>query len=89
MVLSTTAAGTISHSARGLSSLATSSASEVAPVAPSLASAATASADLSNTVQAWPPFNRRRTMFAPMRPRPIIPSCMSLSSSLAGRFTRP
>src|SRR5579884_4152232 len=28
----------------------------------------------------WPPVKRRRTIFAPIRPRPIIPSCTSKSS---------
>jgi hypothetical protein len=42
MVLSTTAAGTISQTARGLASLATKSETEVLPTAPSPASSATA-----------------------------------------------
>src|SRR4051794_5662349 len=28
----------------------------------------------------WPAFSRRRTMLAPIRPRPIIPSCTSKPS---------
>ncbi len=28
------------------------------------------------TTQSWPPRNRRVTMLAPMRPRPIMPICI-------------
>src|SRR5262249_42453648 len=31
----------------------------------------------SYTTHSWPAFMRRRTMLAPMRPSPIIPSCMA------------
>jgi hypothetical protein len=44
---STTAAGTMSQTARGLVSFLTKSSSEAAPVAPSLASPLTASAETS------------------------------------------
>jgi hypothetical protein len=70
---STNAAGTMMQMARGASIFLTSSASDAAPVAPSLTSAATASAERSKTTPLWPFFIRRRTMFAPMRPSPIIP----------------
>src|SRR5215471_17251144 len=73
---STTAAGTMSHTARGLLSFFTKSASDDAPVACSCTSCFTASGDRSKTTQSWPPLSSRRTMFAPIRPRPIIPSCM-------------
>src|SRR5437899_5891484 len=76
IVLSTTAAGTISQTARGFSSFLTRSASEEDPVARSLAISLTASGDMSKTTQSWPPLSRRRTMLAPIRPRPIIPSCI-------------
>src|SRR3990172_8821547 len=79
MVWSTTAAGTISHTARGFSSFATRSASEAAPTAFSRASSCTACGARSKTTQWWPPARSRRTMFAPIRPRPIIPSCMLCS----------
>ena len=49
MVLSTTAAGTISQSARGLSSFFTKSAGEAAPIAFSLVSSFTAFGDMSKT----------------------------------------
>src|SRR5262249_1099069 len=42
----------------------------------SLTSSATGFEDLLNTTHSWPPFRSRRTMFEPIRPRPIIPSCM-------------
>src|SRR5215831_12163831 len=77
MVLSTTAAGTISQTARGRASFFTKSGSYAAPVAFSCASASTAFGKASNTTQSWPPLMSRRTMFAPMRPRPIIPSCIA------------
>ncbi len=80
-VPSTAAAGTMSHAARGGFSFATKSSSEVAPTAPSFASAAIASALRSYTTHVWPFFIRRRTMLAPMRPRPIIPSCIAVSFS--------
>ena len=49
MLLSTTAAGTISHTARGFSSFCTKSCSEEAPTAFSLTRSATALGDLSKT----------------------------------------
>ena len=64
MALSTTPTGTISQTARGLLSFLTKSASDAAPTAFSFTSSATAFADLSNTTHWWPPFSRRRTMFA-------------------------
>src|SRR5215469_15536813 len=79
MVLSTTAAGTMSHTARGLSSFFTKSASEVDPIALSCTSSCTVLGDMSKTTHWCPPLMRRRTMFAPIRPRPIIPSCMAVS----------
>src|SRR5258708_37981279 len=73
---STTAAGTISQMARGFCSFCTKSSIELAPVAPSPESCLTLSALRSYTTQVWPFFCRRRTMLAPIRPRPIIPSCI-------------
>src|SRR5450759_2924307 len=77
MVPSTAAAGTISHAARGGVSFATNSSSDDAPTAPSVTSCFTASALRSYTTHVCPFFIRRRTMFAPIRPSPIIPSCMT------------
>ena len=81
MVLSTTAAGTISQIARGWSSFVTRSCSEDAPAARSLTSSSTAFADMSKTTHWWPALSSRRTMFAPIRPSPIIPSCMASVSA--------
>src|SRR5215470_16559609 len=79
MVLSTTAAGTMSHTARGLSSFFTKSVSEVDPIAFSCTSSCTVLGDMSKTTHWCPPLMRRRTMLAPIRPSPIIPSCMAVS----------
>src|SRR5262249_14101492 len=49
---------------------------EAVPTALSLTSASTAAVDRSNTTHEWPPFMSRRTILAPMRPSPIIPSCI-------------
>src|SRR5882672_3935341 len=75
MVVSTTAAGTISQIARGVSSFLTRSAIDEAPRALSLATSSTAFGDTSKTTHRWPPARSRRAMLAPMRPSPIIPSC--------------
>src|SRR5215470_1027910 len=76
MDVSTTAAGTISHTTLGVSSFFTKSASEEAPTALSRASSCTAFGDLSKTTHWWPPLRSRRTISPPMRPSPIIPSCI-------------
>src|SRR5882672_974634 len=88
MVVSTAAAGTISHTVRGGSSFFTKSASEEAPTAFSWVSSCTAFRDLSKTTPWWPPLTSRRTMLAPMRPSPIIPSCItaSFTASRVGRL---
>src|ERR1700689_407320 len=70
---STAAAGTIIHTTRGAGSFATRSVTEVAAVAPSAASALIAGALKSNATHSCPARIRRRAMFEPMRPRPIIP----------------
>ena len=49
-----------------------------APPAPAPSSFFTFSAFKSKTVHLCPPLCNRRTMFAPIRPRPTSPSCMSL-----------
>ena len=79
IVWSTTAAGTISQTARGFVELRHEVGERRRAGAPSPAPApATACGDMSKTTHSWPPLIRRRTMFAPIRPRPIIPSCMSV-----------
>jgi hypothetical protein len=77
MVFSTTAAGTINHNARGFSSLVTRSGSEELPAAFSWTNSFTAFGDLLKTTHRWPPLRSLRTMFAPILPRPIIPSCIN------------
>ena len=69
-------AGIITQTARGRSSLATKSSGLSAPTAPSPASPATASGFTSYTTHSCPSRINRRTMLAPIRPRPIIPSCI-------------
>src|SRR5262249_53972442 len=76
IVASTTAAGTISHTARGATSFFTKSSRALEPVAPSPTSCFTTSALRSYTTHWCPPRVSRRTMLAPIRPRPIIPSCI-------------
>ena len=58
MVSSTTAAGTINQTTRGVSSFFTKSASDVAPTAFSLTSSLTASGDRSKTTQLCPFLNQ-------------------------------
>src|SRR5262249_11243277 len=79
MVASTTAAGTINQTARGLSSCFTRCWSEEAPTTFSLTSASTAWGDRSKTTHWWPARRSRRTMMAPIRPRPIMPSCIKVT----------
>ena len=74
-----TAAGSISQTARGFSSLATKSASDDAPAAPSSASCFTCAAVWSYTTHWCPSRISRRTRLAPIRPSPTMPSCMGLS----------
>src|SRR6185312_3736729 len=82
MVLSTTAAGTISQIARGGSSFFTRSRRSEHAVAPSWANSSTAFADMSKAAQLWPPLSSRLTMFAPILPRPTIPSCIRVTPLL-------
>src|SRR5260221_7045815 len=78
-VASTTAAGTISHTARGDFSFFTRSSSEVAAVAPSRATSFTDSALRAKATHWCPARCSRRTMLAPILPSPIIPSCIDIS----------
>src|SRR5512133_2963892 len=71
-----TDAGTMIHAARGLVSFDAKSASDEEPVAPRSASSFTFGGLWSNTTHSWPSFMRRRTSPFPMRPSPIIPSCI-------------
>src|SRR5437868_6408493 len=88
MVASTAAAGTISQTARGVSSFFTRSTIVEAPTALARVSSSTAFGDLSKTTHRWPPARSRRDMFAPIRPSPIIPICMagSFQESIAWRI---
>src|SRR6185295_11862669 len=81
MTPSTTAAGTMIHNALGAGSLATSSARDAAPVMPSPVADCTAAASRSCTTLGIPARASRRTMLAPMRPRPIIPRVFIRTSS--------
>src|SRR5215813_9742393 len=81
IVLSTTAAGTINQTTRGFCNFLTNSSSEDDPTAFSPTSSLTALGDLSKTTHSWPPLIRRRTILAPILPRPTIPNCMNLSFS--------
>src|SRR5947209_4963231 len=82
MVASTAAAGTMSQTARGVSSFFTMSAIDVAPTAFAFVSSSTTFADLSKTTHRWPPAMSRSAMLAPMRPSPIIPICIVRSFAI-------
>ena len=69
-------AGIITQATRGLVSFPTNSSSVGAPTAPSASSFLIESGNTSYTTQSWPSRIRRRTMLAPIRPSPIIPSCI-------------
>src|SRR5262245_28122836 len=79
IVFSTTAAGTINQTTLGFRNFLTRSCSEDAPTAFSPTRSLTALGDLSNTTPSCPPLIRRRTMLAPILPRPTIPNCMNVS----------
>src|SRR6202158_109984 len=74
-------AGTMIQTARGGVSLAIRSSSDAEPVAPSPPSCFTESALKSETTSLCPPRISRRVIFAPMRPNPTIPNCMSVAPS--------
>src|SRR2546427_12074258 len=85
-VWSTAAAGTISQSVRGGLRLVTRSSSEEAATAPvSFAKASRVFAVGVYTTTSCPPRIKRRVMFAPILPRPIIPSCMAVTPSFPSR----
>src|SRR3974390_2127548 len=79
MVWSTTADGTMSHTARGLAIFSTRSSREDEDVAFSAASPSTDLGKTSKTTQSCPLRIKRRTILAPILPRPTIPSCIVLS----------
>src|SRR5579864_6799102 len=79
---STTAAGTMIHTARGGVSASSSSAALPAARAPNAATALTFAALRSYATHSCPPCCRRRTMLAPMRPSPIIPMRIAATPSL-------
>jgi hypothetical protein len=67
----------MSQATRGGLSLAAKSSKDEAAAAPvSLANFSLDSARLEKTVTSWPPRINRRTMFPPILPTPIIPSCI-------------
>ena len=72
-------AGIITQAMRGVASFWTNSSSELAPSAPSATNCATVSGLVSKATVVCPSRMTRRTMLAPIRPRPIIPSCMGPS----------
>src|SRR6478735_91635 len=75
-------AGTMIQTARGFSSFSTSSAIEKAAIAPSPAISLVFSGVRLYATTSWPSPSRRRTMLAPIRPRPTNPiriRCASLS----------
>src|SRR5216684_2148799 len=80
----TVAAGTINQIARGVSSFFTRSAIDEAPTALARLNSSTAFGNLSKTTHLWPPARSRRVMFAPIRPNPIIPSCIVSSIVVRG-----
>src|SRR5262245_60298371 len=79
IVLSTAAAGTINQTTLGFRNFLTRSCIDDDPTAFSPTSSLTALGDMSKTTHSWPPLIRRRTMLAPILPRPTIPNCMNVS----------
>src|SRR5215831_1507794 len=79
IVLSTTAAGTINQTTLGFRNFLTRSCSDDDPTALSPTSSLTALGDMSKTTHSWPPLIRRRTILAPILPRPTTPNCMNVS----------
>src|SRR5712692_2627398 len=87
-VWSTAAAGTISQIARGGLRLDTRSSSDGAATAPvSFAKASRVFAVGVYTTTSCPPRIKRRVMFPPILPRPIIPSCMVVTPFFPSRRT--
>src|ERR1700683_2116652 len=66
----------MSQTVRGFARPRTSSGAEPTPVAFSFARACTAAGAWSNTTHSCPARSNRRTMFEPILPNPIIPSCI-------------
>ena len=77
MVLSTTPAGTISQTARGFAERLDELRQRGGADGLFLHQLGHRLVPTCRTPRIrWPPFSRRRTMLAPIRPRPIIPNCM-------------
>ena len=89
MVESTNAAGTMIQIARGVVSFWQKSAIDVEPVMPSPSSSFTAVAVTSKPTHSCPFFISRRTRFAPIRPRPIMPSCITAPFLLRRQLASP
>src|SRR2546422_431968 len=70
-------AGIINQKTRGALNFWPRSSRLLVPVAPLAASTLTASGDRSKTATWWPPWSSRSVIPAPMRPRPISPSCIA------------
>src|SRR6266702_2686357 len=82
MVLSTGApAGTITQTTRRGASCFATSARSLAPFDPLATCAFTASALESYTISSCPPWSNRCTMLPPIRPNPIIASCIAAPPS--------
>src|SRR5437763_7758851 len=73
---STNAAGNINHTWRGGWRCSTNASRLAVPTAPWPARDSTAAGWISKITHSCPARSRRWTMLAPMRPRPIIPSCI-------------
>ena len=79
IVASTNAAGTMIHTWRGAVELADEVVERAGPRHAVAGEGRTAFGSTSKPTHSWPAPSRRRTMFAPIRPRPIMPSCMRVS----------
>ena len=75
-------AGSMTHTARGLDICSTICDKLLLGVAPSFANCATLSGFTSNTTEECPCCINRRTIFPPIRPKPIIPSCTFSPSTI-------
>src|SRR5690242_5713144 len=77
IALPVTPAGTISQTARGRGSFATRSTIDATACTRALATFFAAAGFASYATHSCPSFARRRTRLAPIRPRPIMPRCIS------------
>src|SRR5579875_1787717 len=72
-------AGSITQATRGTDSALAKASSESAPRAPSCSSCCTGAGVRLNTTALCPRLSSRRTMLAPIRPSPTMPSCILAS----------